>query len=358
LSKTPLPETLEKPDTFFSAKLPLEQLSGKVVSRLSPESVIFVPTKPNPIVVLGETLFDFYFDSIKEFTPGQRHVVLHGAPGGAPANVAANLASMGKPVSLISSFSDDVLGATLKDMLRERNIDLNLSSTHPQTRTAVAMVMNSAEGERSFSLYLQGSSLERIDRGSVNLTDDVDFFHFGSVLFVFEAGVNVTRQLLEQLQDQKTVRSCDINIRPDILRGNPEANKDIMDVLTKVDVLKLSDEDLTWIRDNIDASLASPRDYFRFGVKLLVYTEGPKGASLLTPAEECFVPAPQVEVVDTTGGGDAFVAGVLASLYDAGFTNRDDLPHLDQATLLRIGQRASECSKQILSQAGAMPPVK
>lgn len=320
--------------------------------------MIFVPTKSNPIIVLGETLFDFYFESVKEFTPGQRHVVLHGAPGGAPANVAANLASMGKPVSLISSFSDDALGATLKEMLQERNIELGLSSTHQHAKTALALVSNSAEGERSFSLYLQGSSLELIDRGNVSLTHQVDFFHFGSVLFVFQAGVNVTRQLLEQLQDKSTIRSYDINIRPDILLGNRNATKDVMEVLTEVDVLKISDEDLAWIRDNLDATLASPRDYLRFGIKLLVYTEGPKGAALITPSENCFVPAPEVEVIDTTGGGDAFMAGVLASLYEMGLTNRNVLPVLDEAALVKIGEKASECAKQILSQSGGMPPVK
>ncbi|NLJ80695.1 MAG: carbohydrate kinase [Firmicutes bacterium] len=313
--------------------------------------------KNEPIVILGETLFDFYFDSVRELIPGQKQIVLHGSPGGAPANVAANLAGMNKRVSLISAFSDDLLGASLRKMLLERGINLDHSITFSGTRTPFAVVMNTPEGERGFNLYLRGSALELIDKAKTGLSPEVEFFHFGSVLLVFEAGVKVTETFLKQLEASRAIRSYDINIRPDILKDYPQAPKAILDVLGEVDLLKISDEDLRWIAKNVDGSLAKPEDYFSFGIKLLAYTAGPQGALLLTPSQRCFVPPPEIEVIDTTGGGDAFVAGMLAELQQNRVVDRNELALLDQRLLKKIGLRATRCAAKILAQAGGMPPV-
>lgn len=177
-------------------------------------------------------------------------------------------------------------------------------------------------------------------------------------MHVFENGVKAANRLLELVASNCIIRSYDINIRPDILQINPAAARQAVRVLDRVDVLKISDEDLGWINENIDPELVRPEDFFRYGVKLIAYTEGPRGARLMTPpTRSCNIPAPEVEVVDTTGGGgDAFIAGVLASLIDLGGVggDRSALLALDAAALRTIGVKATECAKIILSQPGGV----
>ena len=148
------------------------------------------------------------------------------------------------------------------------------------------------------------------------MPEEMEFFHFSSVLMVFDAAFAATEIILEHVKDKNVIRSYDVNIRPDILKTNPLALQRLMQVLDQVDVLKISDEDLEWIQSNIDSSLAKPEDYFRYGIQLVVYTQGEKGATLITPQARACVPAPKVQVVDTTGGGDAFMAGSLDGLSD------------------------------------------
>lgn len=316
------------------------------------ERVKVMKAENHAVVILGEILVDMYLDSVATST--DRKFTFVGTPGGAPANVAANLASMGIPSSFITSFSDDPLGRYVMSVLEERGIDMSLSSIH-ESKTPLAMVLSSPEGERSFRLYLSGSALERLDVSSASLSREISFFHFGSVLLVFEAGVKATRTLLGQVADRKTIRSYDINVRPDIFKLNPRAARESLAVLDQVDVLKLSSEDLEWIQKNADASLRVPSDFFKFGIKLIAYTEGANGSTLLTPNTSLSVLAPDVQVVDTTGSGDAFMAGILASLYEQNFRSRDTLLHLDEAVLRKIGDRANHAAKHILGQAGAMP---
>ncbi len=310
------------------------------------------------ILIMGETLVDFFFASVSHTEAGHKHFHFMGAPGGAPSNVAANLADMGLPVSVITSFSDDELGSELKQVLLERNIDIGFSSTHPGGKTPIAVVLRSPDGDRDFRLYLTGSVLESIDTSTVRLTEDITFFHCGSIHLVFEAGVRATWQLLAQLAEGSAIRSYDINIRPDILKDYPQASAAVMEMLKHIDVLKLSDQDLQWIQKHVDPSLRGPEDYLKLGIKLVAYTLGADGAVLLTPSTSCLVPAPDVDVVDTTGGGDAFMAGILAGLYERGITRRDALASLDDESLRAIGLKASDCAGRIISQEGGMPPLR
>ncbi len=308
-------------------------------------------------IIFGETLVDLFFNEIQEDVPGHKWLEFGGLMGGAPANVGANLASLHKPVSLISPFSADSLGSTLMELVRERQINLDLCPIISDGKMPMAMVSRDSRGERSFQLYLSGTVLEHFELQQIPLPDNVSFFHFGSVALTFEAGVVATQTLLNQLEASSAIRSYDINVRPDILKSYPLAKTQLVKMLHQVDVLKISLEDLAWIRDNVDPSLSRPEDYFRYNIKLVAYTKGSQGAELITPLRECRIPAPTVRIVDTTGGGDAFMAGILASLQENNFIHRHDLEDLPDALLKKMGAKASSCAARILSQPGAMPPV-
>jgi fructokinase len=85
-----------------------------------------------------------------------------------------------------------------------------------------------------------------------------------------------------------------------------------------VDVLKLSDDDLLWLtgptRDRTDPVAGALRklDYNQYG--LVIVTEGPRGVRALWRGETVRVPGFKVKVAETTGCGDAFMAGVISKL--------------------------------------------
>ncbi len=308
-------------------------------------------------IVYGEVVVDLFSGPPERPAEGARLFHFRGVPGGAPCNVAVQLAHAGEQVALIASFADDPIGSELKGMLIERRVDLSRSFTHPRTRTPIALVTSLPDKDRTFRLYLTGSAVEQLTVDE--LPDDIlagaDWFHFGSVLMAFPNPRAVTQRLVEKARGQGLVTSCDVNIRPDVWQESAVERTALLDVLPYVDLVKMSDDDFLWLKQQFPERLKEPTDVFDYGPQVIALTHGADGATLLTKHFAVQIPAPKVEVVDTTGAGDAFMAGLVTSLKGQGVRTRSNLAGAGKETLQQAGQFAAEQAGRILTKWGAMP---
>jgi len=309
-------------------------------------------------LVLGEVLIDFFSGPADRSVPGARVFPFEGVPGGAPANVAAHLAVRGLPVSLITGFADDPLGEELKQMLAERGIDLTHCLTYPQSRSPLATVISLPDGERTFRLYLEGSCLEKLTPALLTpeVWNGVDWVHFGSVMMAFRGPNELTHALAAGAKERGIVVSFDVNIRADLWLESDVDPRTIVDVLPHVDVLKVSEEDFAWLQERFEGALQRPEDLLERGPALVAYTRGPEGAILFTRDARVEVAPPKVQVVDTTGAGDAFTAGIIYSLKEEGIRSRGQLEAMTPGLLRGVGQDATGAAAAILVQRGALPP--
>ena len=126
-------------------------------------------------------------------------------------------------------------------------------------------------------------------------------------------------------------------------------------MIARADIVKLSDEDLHWLRGPGDpATLA--QQILAQGPKLVFITEGAAGARAITARQNRFVAATPVTVADTVGAGDTFNAGALAALHATGALTKARLNMLSDAELdaaLTLGTRAAAIT---VSRPGANPP--
>lgn len=310
-------------------------------------------------LVFGEVLIDLFSGPVDRRTRGLRYFPFEGLPGGAPCNVAAQLAARNRPVSLLTSFADDPLGNELKEMLVERHIDLSQCRVYPQSRSPVATVISLPNGERTFRLYLKGSCLEKLTTDI--LTDDLwaatDWVHFGSVMMAFPDPNRLTHVLAAEGKARGMITSFDVNVRADLWAESEVDPHTIVEILPHVDVLKVSDEDFAWIEQSFEGMFQHPEDLLDQGPALVAMTRGADGAVLLTRGARAEVAAPSVSVVDTTGAGDAFMAGLIYSLKEHGVRSRADLEGISSAVLQAAAQYASDAAGEILVQRGALPPM-
>ena len=154
---------------------------------------------------------------------------------------------------------------------------------------------------------------------------------------------------------EKRVICLDPNIRANVIKDRREYLERINRLIALCDILKISDEDITWITGKTDLTAAA-RKWLNAGAKVVVITRGENGVEVFTKGLSFKQPSISVKVVDTVGAGDTFTAGFLASLQKAGKLNKAAVSYLDETSLRNAVTYAARAAAVTVSRAGANPP--
>ena len=302
------------------------------------------------ILVGGENLMDMIQ------VDNQYHNALFKAiPGGSPYNLALAAGRQGVRVGYVTPISEDSNGDQLVANLLGSNVQL-LGPRVPEP-TSLAMV-NIEGGTPSYAFYREGTAerLVNLDKLTKNLTDDVAIFHIGSLALTGGSDALVWEEFLSKAIDRGIKVSLDPNVRPSLV-GEPDVYRQrIKRLMTKVDILKLSDEDLLWLfNENTDESSALSELKAIANAELLILTRGSKGSSIWHNDKWYAAPAyPVDKLSDTVGAGDTFMASVLVWLIKNENMKRLGVLELKEKQDLQYyaGKAASlNCKKQ-----GCNPP--
>ena len=303
------------------------------------------------VAVAGEVIMDM--------VPAGGPDTFRAAPGGSPANVAVGLARLDVPVQLLARLSGDVLGRRLRAHLASNGVDLShaVDATEP---SSLAIVVLADDGSADYDFRVDGTAdWQWTDAEVADAVDGVVALHVGSLGLTTPPGGEVLRRLAARAHESATV-TFDPNVRH-LLMGSAEATMRIVDeVLQVADVVKASDEDVAWLAPGRDlADVAS--EWAARGPALVVITRGGDGALAVGAAAGTVDrPGQQVDVVDTVGAGDSFMAAVLAGLHRRGLlgaANREVLRAMDAATVTALVDEAVEVSAITCSRQGADPPT-
>jgi fructokinase len=265
-------------------------------------------------VCQGELLLDFVAvgadRSIEAATTFQK------APGGAPANVAVGASRLGTPSAFIGKVSDDAFGRFLRGTLVAEGVDVRGLIVDPGARTPLAFVGPEPGGGRSWIFYHRGlaDTTLRPEDVDLELISHARIFHFGSVGLTAEPGRSATLAAARSAADKGCIVSFDPNIRLELWDSPEEARQSILDALPLAEVLKVSAEEVAFLTDIDEPGPAAAATLQRAGPPLVVVTLGEEGAYLRVGSSETNVAGFEVEEVDPTGAGDAFVAGLLTRL--------------------------------------------
>lgn len=272
------------------------------------------------VLVIGEALVDVVRDGDSE----ARHA------GGSPMNVAYGLAQLGVSTRLLTRIGRDDDGALIQAHLARAGVELLPASLRDEpTSTAIAMI--GADRQASYEFDVSW------DLDAVDAT--ADWVHVGSIATFLAPGADAIEAFLTETE--ATV-SYDANIRPALMPDDARERFERIARLTAV--LKLSDEDGRWLYPDLDESALLDR-LLSFGPRIVAVTRGGDGAVVATPDERVSVEAVTVEVADTVGAGDSFMAAFIAELLD-------DKP-ADAAARTAIAAAAIT-----VSRVGAQPPTR
>lgn len=269
------------------------------------------------ILVAGETLIDFLpvragpLDEIETFTR---------RPGGAPANVAVGLASLGETPWFWTRIGSDPFGEMLVETLSGHDLPNRFIVRDPEAKTTLAFVSHDADADREFSFYRDGTADTRMESGTIGneLLARVSWVHLGGVTLSSEPAREATLDLATRADEHDCTVSFDPNARPELWADREAFAGLVGEMLPHVDVLKATPEDLAMAGfDGKGTELAHAA--CDRGPHTTLLTLGGEGALAVTTEAapwtgEATHPGYRVDPVDTTGAGDAFSAGAIAAL--------------------------------------------
>ena len=276
--------------------------------------------------------------------------------GGAPANVACALARLGTPVGLIGRLGEDAIGAAFRDLFRQRDVAVQALQSDASHPSRVVLVRRHANGERVFQGFAGDQDLgfadQMLDRGELQqmwpgLIEQARWLLVGTIPLASRASADSLHWVLAQAKAADLALALDVNWRPTFwdLEADPaegptaDALAAIKPVLEQASMLKLAREEALWFFGSDDpaviaAALPQQPD--------VVVTDGanPIRWWIAHEAGSMAVFQPS-QVIDTTGAGDAFTAGLLHCW--------------DRPVNVRL-RFASACGALVCGGAGAIDP--
>ncbi len=304
------------------------------------------------IVVLGESLIDLIPQGREQY---------FAALGGGPANVAVALARQGAETGYLGRLSTDHFGRQLRARLTSNGVAVD-QAVEAAENSSLAVVALDDSGAASYRFYLEGTADWQWTSSELPADLEADALHIGSLALVVEPGAKVLADWIDQVRREgRVLLSYDPNVRRALAAG-PEVERARFERYAALaHLIKASDEDLDYLYPGASLDEAAARA-LAAGAELVVVTRGGDGASAYRSGGRAeTIAAFPVNVVDTVGAGDAFAAGLLASLAEDGVLGQGAdgvLERLDDAVLRRALTRAAVTAALTCSRQGADAPAR
>jgi ribokinase len=240
--------------------------------------------------IFGETMLGTDFDM---------------GPGGKGSNQAVATARLGANSALLGMIGSDKLASIATDLYAAEGVDSSLLSVRSERATGVGIIILNDKGENFIILDMGANEL--LDAAAVD-GGDARIRQSDVVMTVLEIPVEAAARAME-LGRRHGARTI---LNPAPARALPDA------IFANVDYLTPNESELRILlglpADDPRSSRELAGELRRRGVSNVVVTLGRTGALILTDELDVMVPAIEVEVVDTTGAGDAFNSGFAVAL--------------------------------------------
>lgn len=265
--------------------------------------------------------------------------------GGAPANFAYHVSTLGHQGIIASRIGRDTLGKEILDFLNSAGLSIENIQVDPDHPTGTVDVKIESNGNPEY-IITQNVAWDffALDEKWRKLAKKVDAVCFGSLAQRSFESHNTIIEFLKYARSD-TVRIFDVNLRQHFF-----STKVIDESLKLSSILKLNIEELPILIDLLGYQNKNSEKELckllieKYKLDLICLTKGKNGSLLITDREIVEHPGYQITVTDTVGAGDAFTA-VLAVQYLRGIS------------LKKISETANRLGSWVASQVGATPPV-
>lgn len=307
------------------------------------------------VTALGELLIDFTQNGFSD----QGNPLFEANPGGAPCNVLALLQKMGRKTAFIGKVGNDSFGNQLKRALEETGISEEGLFMDEDVHTTLAIVQTKPDGDRDFSFYRRPGADMMLTEEQIpeELIRNSRIFHYGTLSMTDEPVRSATRKAIAAAEEAGLVLSFDPNLRPPLWNTLEAAREQIHYGLAHCHILKISDDEITWLTNEEDYGRAAAAIRAQFPqIRLLLVSLGKEGSlAYYKDMEVCVKPFLHPDTIETTGAGDTFMGSILHKVLEKGL---DDLNAEDLTEMLTFANAAASLITRKKGALRVMPELE
>ncbi len=240
-------------------------------------------------------------------TPGLKFIINE---GGSATNLALNLKCLGLNSALLATIGDDFMGNFIYNSIQASGLDYRGLIQLPNTNTGIAFIVKSSNHNDRGMITIKGAS-DLLSKSLINkeFINDYDWLAWCSL--TSESALNTINELIKIFKTRKNGliiaapsssmikkyprKTFEMVMNSNILASNLEEAKILLDI-----------DDLSWVE--------TAKSFLNLGLSFISITNGENGAIIGNKNELIKIIPPSVNVVDTTGVGDAFLSGLIYGL--------------------------------------------
>ncbi len=260
------------------------------------------------IATVGVHVLDTHvigIESIPAGSDGQLVETIRMSPAGTAGGTAVVLSRLGAEVLSFGAVGTDPIADTLLALLSREGVDVSGLVRKADQQTSASVIPVRPNGDRPAWHCIGANGAFTLDDLDLAALDGITHLHLGGPEFL---GGEAAGKLLAHGRSIGATTSLDI-----LAPGDPDLLAWVADALPHTDYLLPNDEQVLGFT-GASSLVDGARALVDAGAGCVAVTQGSKGALVVTADEAIEVPAYSIDVVDTTGCGDAFSAGFLRGL--------------------------------------------
>ena len=267
---------------------------------------------------------------------------LHLSIGGCAANCAVNMTRLGLTTAVAGTIGNDIFGRFVREVLAEAGVDCSHLEVRDDLQTSATQVINVTGQDRRF-IHAPAANAHFT---TASITDDVlkrtRVLYLGGYCLSQQPAAERVADLFARAGRLGVITMLDV-----VVPAPGDYSSRLEDVLPVTDYFVPNDDEARLLC-GLDEPIEQARNFLDAGARQVVITCGDRGALMLGPAGGWKAQAHPVQLVDGTGGGDAFASGFIFALL------QNDSPE----DCLRLGSAAGACCVQATGATTGMPDAE
>lgn len=250
----------------------------------------------NKIICFGEILWDIF--------PGGKML------GGAPFNVAASIHGLGGNVQFISRVGNDSLGREITEKMKSQGLSTKFIQSDNFYATGKVLVALDKDGIAKYEIASDAAwDFIKPTSTIINAVSEANAFIFGSLV-----SRSASKETLDTLLNHSKFSVFDLNLRPPFY-----TLETLTQLMIKTNMLKFNDDELYEIANALGSPYHSLDQHILYLVAktntpIICVTKGMHGAVLYHHGDWFYNSGYRIEVKDTVGAGDSFLATLVLGL--------------------------------------------